>query len=184
MNVDEYKKLLSSQKTKRKPKTTKFNTHEIIFQGIKFKSALEVKCYKELKKANIEFTYEEVTFVIANSFELAPLVSYYGPLNKSIKVEKSTDPKKKTRKISYFVQDTRKISKISYTPDFVINRPEDNLMIIIETKGKENDVYPYKKKLFLKFISRISISQRKKIVFLEPHNHTQITECINIIKSL
>ena len=182
MNVDEYRKL--TKNTKPKIKKGKFNTHEIIFQGIKFKSSLEVKCFKELSRENIKFTYEEHTFVIFNGFELAPKVHYYGPLNKSIKVDKSTNPKKKTRTVSYFVEDTRKIGKITYTPDFVIDMPDKNLMIIIETKGKANDVYPYKKKLFLKFISRISILQNKKIVFLEPHNNTQITECINIIKSL
>ena len=61
---------------------------------------------------------------------------------------------------------------------------ENNLMIIIETKGRENDVYPYKKKLFLKFITRLSILKNMRIVFLEPHNHSQIIECINIIKTL
>lgn len=182
MNIVEYRQLKQSKKLK-SSKRSKFNTEEIIFEGIKFRSQLEVRCYKELKKTGIKFKYEERTYVIFNKFELDPLVSFYGPLHKKVKVEKSTS-KKTTRTVTYFVKDTRFINQVCYTPDFVIELEDKKILIIIETKGKENDVYPYKRKLFLKFLSRLARLKNMRILFMEPHNYTQITECINIITTL
>ena len=75
---------------------------------------------------------------------------------------------------------TRTLLNITYTPDFVINK--NNYKIYFDVKGKENDVYPIKKKMFLK-----TLEERNdgiNYLFFEPHNIRQMLQAIEIIKKL
>ena len=75
---------------------------------------------------------------------------------------------------------TRTLLNITYTPDFVINK--NNYKIYFDVKGKENDVYPIKKKMFLK-----TLEERNDgidYLFFEPHNIRQMLQAIEIIKKL
>jgi len=56
------KKSTSSENSKIK------NATPLTYDGIKFRSKLEVYCYKELKKHKIYANYEPVTYTILDSF--------------------------------------------------------------------------------------------------------------------
>lgn len=171
-----------SEKSTPETKRTKFNTQrKIQYDGIDFKSSLEVTCYRRLKKNNFEFSYEDEKFVIANPFTINPLVSCYYPIPTNKPVVRSTS-KNKRMTVMEFKQADNKVSAITYTPDFTMEYK--SYYIIIETKGKANDVYPYKRKLFLKFLSTFATLKNKKIIFFEPHSYTDIEKMINTIKSL
>lgn len=45
------------------------NATPLIYDGINFKSKLEVYCYQKLKEHNIEASYEGQKFVLLDSFE-------------------------------------------------------------------------------------------------------------------
>ena len=63
---------------------------------------------------------------------------------------------------------------MTYTPDFV------GTDWIMETKGRANDLYPLKLKMFRKFME----GNPKYKMFMEPHNIKQILQCIELIKNL
>lgn len=142
------------------------NAHSVIIDNIKFKSKLEGYCYQKFKEAGILLDYEPMKFPLLKGF-----------LPTSIKL---FTPKKNKSNGYVFKPYNYKIRDITYTPDFVIDYK--NICLIIETKGKPNDSYPIKKKLFIKFCQEVLSKQiRKPIVFMEPHNQKQVDECLNIV---
>jgi len=76
---------------RQKKKTNRGGT-VIIYDGIEFKSRLEVYCYQQLKKNNIDAKYEPI------SFEILPAITF-----------EFNDKKQK------------KLRPMNYTPDFVGN---------------------------------------------------------------
>lgn len=76
--------------------------------------------------------------------------------------------------------DKGKVRDITYTPDFTIELPE--YRIYIEAKGYTNDIYPYKEKLFRKWLEETP--QDKTPIFFRLHTVTQLKEAINIINKL
>ena len=105
------------------------NAKECTFNGITFKSQLEYNFYKTLRAAGLNPDYELMKFVLMEGFK--PTVPFF---NRS--------------KSKVFRLDMQKIRDITYTPDFTFMHKDK--LIIIEAKGKENDVYTIKKKLFSK----------------------------------
>ena len=105
------------------------------YNNIKFKSSLECSCYKKLELSGLEFSYESERIVL-----------WEGVKSQSVKIY---SPKKiKAGKYDRNLElQTRTLLNITYTPDFVINK--NNYKIYFDVKGKENDVYPIKKKMFL-----------------------------------
>lgn len=142
------------------------NAHSIIIDNIKFKSKLEGYCYQKFKEAGIILRYESVKIPLMKGF-LPDKIRIFAP--------------KKAKKGGYsFLSYKNKIRDITYTPDFVVEY--GNIYFFIETKGKPNDSYPIKKKLFLKYCQEILVKNLKKtIVFMEPHNQKQVDECIEIV---
>lgn len=130
------------------------------FNGIEFKSKLEVSVYKTLLVAGFKPDYEKLKFTLWEGYK--PTVPFY---TKS----------KKTRELEL---DDTKIRGITYTPDFTF-RYKDYL-IIVEVKGKENDVYPYKRKLFRKWLE----INCPKSVFFEVFTKRNTETAIKIIKQL
>ena len=125
------------------------------YDGISFKSKLEAFCYKTLKANDIPFEYEKVKFILFTGY--SPSFNCFFP-----------------NKLGNMTLDTTKVRDITYTPDFT----GDNW--ILETKGRANDVYPVKLKIFRKFME----GNKKYIAFLEPHNQKQVLQSIEIIKQL
>ena len=56
---------MSRKKRRRKP----VNSKKVTFNGIEFKSSLELYMYKALKKEKIKFEYEGQSFVIIEGFK-------------------------------------------------------------------------------------------------------------------
>ena len=132
------------------------NAQVTTYDGINFKSKLEVFCYKKLKEHNIPFEYEKHKFTLFEGFK--PSFHCYFP-NKLGKLE----------------LDLTKLRSTTYTPDFVGD------YWIIETKGRSNDLYPVKLKLFRELIEK-DVKYKNYKLFIEPHNQNQILQAIELIK--
>lgn len=138
------------------------------YKGIKFKSILECSCYKKLEAANLDFSYESEKITLWEGFK-PNTISIYAPKKlKAGKYNKQLELQNRT------------LLNITYTPDFIVKK--GNYKIYFDVKGKENDVYPIKKKMFLKKLEQ----QRgtTKYIFFEPHSVRQMLQAIEIIKKL
>ena len=136
------------------------NATPLEYNGISFKSKLEKMIYQTLREHNLPVQYEPHKFIIWKGFK--PTVPFY---NKD----------KSTRMLK---QESKKIIGISYTPDFVLQH--NNHLIIIETKGIENETFPIKKKLFRKYLEE----HYPKSIFFEIYTKKQLMQAIDIIKNL
>lgn len=132
------------------------NATIVSYEGITFRSRMELYCYKKLKENNISFEYEGATFELIPSFEFT---------NDSYELFK----KKKER---YFGPQRHHIRATTYTPDFV------GKGWVIETKGNPNDAFPIKWKMFKKYL----LDNKKDIDLYMPRNQKQVDEVIEIIK--
>ena len=99
--------------------------------GIKFASGLEVYMYKALKKAKIKAKYEGKTFEIVSGFD------FIHPC-----YERTANGRGEFKQ-----RGGKKILPIKYTPDFI---GDD---FIIECKGRANESFPLRWKLFKKHLN-------------------------------
>lgn len=139
-----------------KPKTGKKRVSSIKseYDGIKFDSQLEIFCYKSLKEANLEFEYTNTTYTIVDAFECT---------GDSFEADKRKGPS--------VYKKSKKLQSIKYTPDFV----GENW--IIETKGRANELWPMRLKLFKKYLTDNNL---KYDIYI-PSNRFQVQECIKMI---
>ena len=138
------------------------------YDGIKFRSKLEVYCYKKLVELGVDFSYEGVKFDLIPSLSLNRVRAFY--------------PVKSGKKKGQW-QEVFRVNKKTYTPDFMI----PNYLwhyIAIEAKGAENDDFASKRKLFLSHLEEEFGNVDVKPIYLEPHNQRQVNICIDFIKSL
>lgn len=140
------------------------NARKHHFDGIDFKSGLEVDTYKALLKEGFSPEYEKHTYVLQES-RLFPTL-HYAPY--------------KDRKIHKEVWGLNKykIISVKYKPDFVFTIRDK--LIVIEVKGWSNDRYPYQKKLFFKWLE----DNNPNSAFFEIHNQKQLKAAIEIIKKV
>jgi len=143
------------------------NTKRVLYDGIYFRSKLEVNCYKRLIIAGFTPLYEPHKFRLIDKLIL-DRVQYFCPY--------------KEKKLKKYGPYPRIIQGITYTPDFYIFYK--NIHIYFDTKGHPNDVYPLKKKMFLRKLSELSQGTGEQYIFFEPHNIGQIQQSINVILSL
>lgn len=132
------------------------NASKIDFLGIKFKSHLEALIYKTLIENGITPIYEGKTFEFVP--RLRPTVPFFKRIQKVFKLE------------------MKPLQPITYTPDFTFEY--NNMLIIIEAKGMENDVYPVKRNLFRRYLE----SMNKPVLFFEVRTKKEVLEAIRIIK--
>jgi len=99
---------------------------KVIVDNIEFKSGLEAYMYKALKAANIKAQYEGVSYELIPSFDFK---------NKCYERQANS-------KGEYRNRGGKAIRKVTYTPDFT----GDNF--IIECKGRPNESFPIRWKLF------------------------------------
>lgn len=137
----------------------KYNNKQLEYEGLYFDSMTEVSVYKHLKEEGFNPLREPVKYVIWEGFR--PTVPFY---NRDLKTK-------------MLVLDKKKIQSITYTPDFQFTHA--GYTVIIEVKGKENDVFPYKKKLFRKLLESYG-----KVIFFEIRTIRQLKQAITIIKEL
>jgi hypothetical protein len=144
---------------KKKDKRRVRNAKESVYDGIKFRSNLELFTYKQLKKNKIKFSYEEHRFNLIESFKYTPDCWQKG----------------KKKKQTTFVKAQKNIKNTTYLPDFC--NLEDNW--IIECKGLKTDVFVLKWKLFKKYLKNNNLQYKLYM----PSNQSQVLETIKLIKN-
>jgi len=143
-----------------------------VYNDIKFKSLSEVMVYKTLLAEGFSPEYEKYTYLIFEGF--VPSIPFY-----TGKKFKKKDYRLK--KLSAFnTKDERPLDGITYTPDFYFEF--NGKKIIIEVKGFENDVFPYKFKMFRKYMEEQPDKDDYEI--WEIFTKTQLMECINRLRQL
>jgi hypothetical protein len=140
------------KKKKRGPVQSK----KISYDNITFASGLERYMYMALKKAKIRALYEGETFELQESFDF-PFESFERCGN---------------GKGDYKNRGNKKILNIKYTPDFV------GKGFIIETKGRANESFPLRWKMFKKLMSESKIGP---FTLYKPQNQKECDETIRLI---
>lgn len=142
------------------------------YDGIQFKSQLEVMTYRTLLQAGFQPRYEPERFPIWLGFP--PSVPF---LTKN-------SFKRKNRHIEVLTPkaciDLRPISALTYTPDFIFDY--HGIHVIVECKGYVNDVFPLKFKLFRKYLE--SLPDASDYQLWEIFSKSQLLDCIAYLKSV
>jgi hypothetical protein len=128
---------------------------KIVYDGIKFASGLEKYMYIALKKAKIRFKYEGETFVLLNGFHF----------------DNQVFERQSNSKGEYINRGQKRILPIKYTPDFIGND------FIIETKGRPNESFPIRWKLFKKLVTQ----QFPNYTLYKPQNQKECDITIKLI---
>ena len=128
---------------------------KVTVDGIQFASGLEKYMYLALKEAKIEAHYEGETYVLQDSFVFK---------NKSYEKQSNGKGEFKNR-------GEKKILNIKYTPDFV------NPSFIIECKGRANESFPIRWKMFKKHVKE----HLKHVTLYKPQNQKDCDEVIRLI---
>lgn len=124
--------------------------------GIQFKSQLEATIYKTLVSNAITPEYEKKTFEFVP--RLRPTVPFFNRVKKVFGLE------------------MKPLHPITYTPDFTFEY--DGMLIVIEAKGFENDVYPVKKNLFRRYLEDLP----QYSMYFEIRTKKELLEALRIIK--
>jgi len=128
---------------------------KITYDGINFASGLERYMYMVLKKNKIKADYEGETFVLIDSFDFS---------NESY--ERQANNKGEFRN-----RGSKKILPIKYTPDFIGDG------FIIETKGRANESFPMRWKLF----KRLVAEQFPDHILYKPQNQKECDRVVELI---
>ena len=140
---------------KRRKKNGPVRSKKVVFDGITFASGLERQMYQALKKAKIKAKYEGETFTLINGFEFE-IDSYERQSNGKGEFKNRGD---------------KKILPIKYTPDFV------NENFIIECKGRANESFPMRWKLFKRMIN----ISRPYVTLYKPQTQKECDQVIELI---
>jgi hypothetical protein len=130
---------------------------KVTYDGIKFASGLERYMYMALKKAKIKAKYEGQTYEVVSGF------NFINPSH-----ERTANGKGEFKQ-----RGGKKILPIKYTPDFV---GED---FIIECKGRANESFPLRWKLFKKYLADNELYHR----LYKPQNQKECDETVKLILS-
>jgi hypothetical protein len=141
---------------KRSKKKGPVQAKRITYDGVNFASGLERYMYMALKKAKISAEYEGTTFELIPAFDF---------VNESIE-------RQSNGKGEYRNRGCKKILNIKYTPDFVADD------FIIECKGRANESFPIRWKLFKKWLC----DNNDNRVLYKPQNQTECDKTIDMIR--
>jgi len=130
---------------------------KVTVDGIKFASGLEAYMYKALKKARIKAQYEQ------RSFELIPPFEF-----KNFSYERQSNGKG-----DMVNRGNKKVLAIKYTPDF------EGKNFIIECKGRANESFPIRWKLFKKYVA----DNLPDITLYKPQRQSECDEVVKLIKN-
>ena len=142
---------------KRRKKNGPVRSKKVVFDGITFASGLERYMYQVLKKARIKADYEGETFTLIDGFEF----------------EVDSYERQSNGKGEFKNRGNKKILPIKYTPDFVSWKNE----FIIECKGRANESFPMRWKLFKRFINRCY----PHVTLYKPQNQKECDQVIELI---
>jgi hypothetical protein len=130
---------------------------KVIYNGITFASGLEKYMYKALKDAKIDFQYEGETFELLPSFQFS----------------NACYERQSNGKGDFINRGIKKVLNIKYTPDFIGSD------FIIETKGRANESFPLRWKMF-KYL--MSLMNDKRALY-KPQNQKECDKTVEIILS-
>ena len=128
---------------------------KVSYDGIDFASGLEKHMYIALKEAGIKTKYEGETFVLLSGFHF----------------ENEVYERQSNGKGDYKNRGCKRILPIKYTPDFI----GDNF--IIETKGRANESFPMRWKLFKLLVT----NQFPSYTIYKPQNQAECKETVRLI---
>ena len=123
--------------------------------GITLASGLEKHMYKSLLDAKIDFNYEGEVFELLPSFHF----------------ENDCVERQSNGKGDFVNRGNKKVLNIKYTPDFV------GYDFIIETKGRANDSFPLRWKMFKKWMH----DHNDKRILYKPQNQKEVDETVKLI---
>jgi len=144
-------------KRKRSKKKGPVQAKKISYDGINFASGLERYTYMALKKAKLFEGYENEIFQLIDGFNFG---------NQSYE-------KQANGKGDYINRGQKKILGIKYTPDFV------GKDFIIECKGRANESFPLRWKLFKLWLTKNNIGK----TLYKPQNQKEVDLTIQLIKN-
>lgn len=139
------------------------NSKKCEFDGIEFKSNLELYMYKVLKKEKIKFDYEGQSFVIIEGFKYDGK-SYERFLN---------------GKGDFKDRGNKSYADMVYTPDFTPPKGKP-LTWVIETKGRAMPDFSRTWKLFKKLI----VKEGHDTVLFVPRKQADCDKVVELIKAL
>ena len=139
----------------KKKKCGPVRSKKVTFDGIKFASGLEKYMYQALKKAKVKAAYEGETYVLQEAFHF----------------DVDTYERQSNGKGDMVNRGQKKILNIKYTPDFV------STSFIIECKGRANESFPLRWKMFKKYIK----DNLKHVTLYKPQNQKECDEVIKLI---
>jgi len=142
-------------KKKYKRKKGPVRAKKVSFDGITFASGLEKYMYVALKKAKIYAEYEGMTFTLQDAF----------------KFNVDSYERQSNGKGEMVNRGQKKIQSIKYTPDFI------SPSFIIECKGRANESFPMRWKLFKKFIK----NDMPHVTLYKPQNQKECDKVIELI---
>jgi hypothetical protein len=142
---------MKRRSTKKGPVTAKV----VLYEGITFASGLEKYMYKALKEAGIPCEYEKHTF------ELLPAFVF----------ENDCIERQSNSKGDYINRGNKKVLNLKYTPDFVGKN------FIIETKGRANDSFPLRWKMFKKWM----VDNGDNRTLYKPQNQAECLKTVELI---
>jgi hypothetical protein len=140
---------------KRHKKRGPVRSKKVVFDGITFASGLERYMYQALKRARIKAKYEGETYTLIDSFNFMT-TSY----------ERQSNGKGEFKD-----RGNKKILPIKYTPDFVGDK------FIIECKGRANESFPMRWKLFKRLIN----IKQPYVTLYKPQNQKECDQVIELI---
>ena len=142
-------------KRKIKRKKGPVRSKKVTYDGVTFASGLEKYMYQALKKAKIKADYEGRTYTLIEGFDF----------------ESSSYERQSNGKGQFVDRGNKKIQPIKYTPDFI---GDD---FIIETKGRANESFPMRWKLFKKFINKCY----PRVTLYKPQNQKECDQVIELL---
>ena len=132
-------------------------SNKVTFDGITFASGLEKYMHIALKKAKIQAVYE------GHTYEIFPAYQF----------ESSAFERCANGKGDYKDRGNKKILPIKYTPDFI------GKGFIIECKGRANESFPIRWKLFKKHVAKHYPNMR----LYKPQKQSECDDVINLINN-
>ena len=145
------------KKFRRRKKRGPVVSKKVTVDGIKFDSGLEAYMYRALKKAKIKAQYEKRSFELQSSFEF----------------KNSSYERQSNGKGDMVDRGNKKVLAIKYTPDF------EGTNFVIECKGRANESFPIRWKLFKKHIADNYPNMR----LYKPQRQSECDDVINLIKN-
>ena len=128
---------------------------KVTFDGITFASGLEKYMYIALQKAKIHAVYEGATFELQEGFMF----------------DNESYERQSNGKGDMVNRGSKKILNIKYTPDFVSDT------FIIETKGRANESFPIRWKMFKKYVK----ANLPSVTLYKPQNQKECDQVVELI---